>query len=487
MARSRTARDDALSGQPFSIILESISDGVFTVDESWRVTSFNRAAETITGIPRAQAVGRPCWEVFRASLCERDCALRRTFATGRPVVGRSAFIVRGDGERLPISVSTAVLRDAQGRVIGGAETFRDLSAVEELRKELSGRFEIGDFVSRSPAMRRLFDVVLQVAASDCTVLIQGETGTGKELLARALHNAGRRRGRPFIAVNCAALPETLLESELFGYRAGAFTGAQRDKPGRFALAEAGTLFLDEIGDMPPSVQVKLLRVLQDGTYDVVGGIRTVRADVRVVAATHRDLERRVEEGSFRADLYYRINVVKIEIPPLRERREDVPLLVDHFVARLNRLQGRRSAASTPRCWACSWPTSSPATCGSSRTSSSTRSSCAKGTGWSSAICPRASCPAGVRAHRRSPSVRRRGRRRPGSSPKRSSDTASTASPAPGPWASTRARCSARSAPSASRSRSATDARESAPERPLHRPGSGGPTRRRVPSDRHVHR
>jgi PAS domain S-box-containing protein len=340
MARSRTARDDALSGQPFSIILESISDGVFTVDESWRVTSFNRAAETITGIPRAQAVGRPCWEVFRASLCERDCALRRTFATGRPVVGRSAFIVRGDGERLPISVSTAVLRDAQGRVIGGAETFRDLSAVEELRKELSGRFEIGDFVSRSPAMRRLFDVVLQVAASDCTVLIQGETGTGKELLARALHNAGRRRGRPFIAVNCAALPETLLESELFGYRAGAFTGAQRDKPGRFALAEAGTLFLDEIGDMPPSVQVKLLRVLQDGTYDVVGGIRTVRADVRVVAATHRDLERRVEEGSFRADLYYRINVVKIEIPPLRERREDVPLLVDHFVARLNRLQGK---------------------------------------------------------------------------------------------------------------------------------------------------
>jgi PAS domain S-box-containing protein len=340
MARSRLARPDALPGQSTSIILESISDGVFTVDESWQVTSFNRAAEAITGIRREEAIGRPCCDVFRASLCETDCALRHTFATGKPVVGRPAFIVRSDGERLPISVSTAVLRDETGRVVGGAETFRDLSAVEELRKELSGRFEIGDFVSRSPALRRIFDILPQVAASDCTVLVQGETGTGKELLARALHHASPRRRRSFVAVNCAALPETLLESELFGYKAGAFTGAQRDKPGRFALAEGGTLFLDEVGEMSPALQVKLLRVLQDGTYDVVGGVGTLRADVRVIAATNRDLQRRTEEGAFRRDLYYRIDVVKIEIPPLRERREDVPLLVDHFVARLNHLQGK---------------------------------------------------------------------------------------------------------------------------------------------------
>jgi PAS domain S-box-containing protein len=340
MIRRPPVPRDAFPAESTSTILESISDGVFTVDDDWRVTSFNRAAETITGIRREQAIGRACYEVFRASLCETDCALRHTFATGKPVVGRSAFIVRADGERLPISVSTAVLRDEQGCVIGGAETFRDLSAVEELRKEVSGRFEIGDLVSRSPAMRRVFDILPQVAASDCTVLVQGETGTGKELLARALHNAGPRRRRPFVAVNCAALPETLLESELFGYKAGAFTGAERDKPGRFALAEKGTLFLDEIGDMSPGLQVKLLRVLQDGTYDVVGGTGTLRSDVRVIAATHRDLERRIEEGTFRVDLYYRINVVKIDVPPLRERREDVPLLVDHFVTRLNRIRGR---------------------------------------------------------------------------------------------------------------------------------------------------
>ncbi len=342
-----TRRPAAVDPAVTAAILDSISDGVFTVGSDWRITSFNRAAETITGVPRAEAVGRPCAEVFRASMCEADCALRRTLATGKPVVNRSVFIVNGEGRRIPISVSTAVLRDAKGRVIGGAETFRDLSLVEELRRELEGRCELGDLVSRSPAMHRLFDTLPQIAASESTVLIEGETGTGKERLARALHDLSPRRPGPFVAVNCGALPDTLLESELFGHKAGAFTDARRDKAGRLAMAEGGTLFLDEIGETSPALQVRLLRVLQDRVYQPLGATRPRRADVRVLAATHRDLAALVRAGTFRQDLFYRIHVVRIALPPLRARREDIPLLARHFIDRFNRLQGKAVAGLAP--------------------------------------------------------------------------------------------------------------------------------------------
>jgi PAS domain S-box-containing protein len=317
------------------------------VDHDWRITSFNRAAEEITGIPRDEAIGKRCSEVFRASMCEADCALRHTMETGKTIVNCSCYIVNSEGRRIPISVSTALLRNAEGVVVGGAETFRDLSVVEELRKELMGRFEIGDIVSRSPYMRRLFDVLPQVASSDSTVLIQGETGTGKELLARAIHHMSRRKDRPFVAVNCGALPDTLLESELFGYKAGAFTGAERDKPGRFALAEGGTILLDEIGDVTPALQVRLLRTLQERTYEPLGATASVQADVRIIAATNKDLSELVEKGSFRSDLFYRVNVIRMELPPLRKRKEDIPLLVERFIARFNRLQGRAVQGVTP--------------------------------------------------------------------------------------------------------------------------------------------
>jgi PAS domain S-box-containing protein len=322
------------------IILDSIADGVFTVGPDWRVTSFNRAAAEITGVSRKEALGKPCSEVFRASMCEADCALRRTMETGKPIVNQAAFIVTAEGRRVPISVSTAILRDGRGRVIGGAETFRDLSLVEELRKELEGRFQVGDLVSRSAAMRRVFDVLPQLAASDSTVLIQGETGTGKELVARAIHGLSARKAMPFVAVNCGALPDTLLESELFGYKTGAFTGADKDKPGRFALAEGGTLFLDEIGEVSPALQVRLLRVLQEKVYEPLGGTRPVKANVRVMAATNRDLAAQVRKGVFREDLFYRVNVVRLDLPPLRKRKEDVPLLAEHFIARFNRIQAK---------------------------------------------------------------------------------------------------------------------------------------------------
>ncbi|NLF85661.1 MAG: sigma 54-interacting transcriptional regulator, partial [Lentisphaerae bacterium] len=328
-------------------ILESISDGVFTVDADWRITYFNAAAERITGIRRREALGRGCAEVFRASMCETNCALRQTLKSGKPVINRAAFIVTADGRRIPVSVSTAILRDARGRLVGGAETFRDLSLVEALRKELSGAFQVGDLVSRSPAMRRLQVLLPQVADSGATVLIQGETGTGKELLARAVHNHSPRRRKPFVAVNCGALPDTLLESELFGYVKGAFTGADRDKPGRFAAAEGGTLFLDEIGDISPAMQVRLLRVLQEHAYEPLGSVVSRQADVRVIAATHRDLAERIRAGAFREDLFYRLNIVRLDLPPLRSRKEDIPLLADHFVARFNRRQGRHVAGLTP--------------------------------------------------------------------------------------------------------------------------------------------
>jgi PAS domain S-box-containing protein len=318
--------------------LESISDGVFTVDPEWRITSFNRAAEEITGVARGEALGKRCSEVFRSSMCEAECALRRTLKTGKPVIGKSGYIIDSDGNRIPISVSTAVLRDAAGRVTGGAETFRDLSEVEALRRELEGKFQIGDLVSRSPLMQRLFEVLPALAASPSTVLILGETGTGKELVARTIHSLSPHSQGPFIAVNCGALPDTLLESELFGYKAGAFTGAIKDKPGRFAMARGGTLFLDEIGEVSPALQVRLLRVLQDRGYEPLGATRSESTDARIIVATNKDLIDQVRQGVFREDLYYRVNVVRIELPPLRSRKEDIPLLVEQFVARFNRLQ-----------------------------------------------------------------------------------------------------------------------------------------------------
>lgn len=321
-------------------ILDSITEGVFTVDREWRITSFNHAAEEITGISRDRAIGKPCKDILRANICEGDCALANTMECGKPIVNRSITIVDNRGRRKPISITTALLKDADGQTIGGVETFRDLTKMEKLRKEIRRQYEVADIISRNHRMQGLFSVLPDIANSSSTVLIEGESGTGKELFAGAIHQLSPRRKKPFIAVNCGALPDTLLESELFGYKAGAFTDAKKDKPGRFALAEGGTLFLDEIGDVSPAMQVRLLRFLQERVYEPLGSVTPVHADVRIVAATHQNLTSLVKEKRFREDLYYRINIVKLEIPPLRDRLEDVPLLVDHFIDRFNTLQGK---------------------------------------------------------------------------------------------------------------------------------------------------
>jgi transcriptional regulator with PAS, ATPase and Fis domain len=233
-----------------------------------------------------------------------------------------------------------VLRNAAGGIIGGVETFRDLREVETLRRELDEKFQLGDMVSKSHAMRSVFDIAGVVADSTSTVLIQGATGTGKELLARAIHNMSKREKSPFIAVNCGALPDSLLESELFGYKKGAFTGATNDKPGRFALAGKGTLFLDEIGEISPALQVRLLRVLQERCYEPLGSVKSEKSEARIIVATNRDLRAITQTGEFRQDLYYRINVIQIDLPALRERLEDIPMLVDHFIMRFNRIQNK---------------------------------------------------------------------------------------------------------------------------------------------------
>ncbi|MCJ8501844.1 sigma-54 interaction domain-containing protein [Desulfatitalea alkaliphila] len=321
-------------------ILDSLAEGVFTVDLDWRITSFNRAAERITGTPKDQAIGRFCFEVFRADACESGCVIRRTMKAGRPLSNLSVHVYRADKRRIPISVSTALLRDEAGNVVGGVETFQDMSAIRELQRALAKDHSFADIVSKSPAMLRLFHLLPQVAASGSTILIQGASGTGKELVARAIHHHSPQGQGPFVAVNCGALPDTLIESELFGHKAGAFTDARQDRPGRFAMAQNGTIFLDEIGDISPAVQVRLLRVLQEKTYEPLGASRPVATNARIVAATHRDLAQQVRAEHFRDDLYYRVNVFKIDLPPLAARKEDIPLLTEHFIQRYNHLRAR---------------------------------------------------------------------------------------------------------------------------------------------------
>jgi len=321
-------------------ILNSINEGVFTVDINWRITSFNRAAERITQVQKSDAIGRPCCEVFRASICENDCALKRTLATGKPAFNFTASIITNSGRQIPIRLSTALLKERDGTLAGGVETFQDLTQIEQLRKELESRYTFEDIIGRSQAMMNLFKMMPQIAESDSTVLILGASGTGKELFAQAIHNLSYRTDKPFVAVNCAALPDTLLESELFGYKKGAFTGAQKDKPGRFALAQGGTILLDEIGDVSPAMQVRLLRVLQEKQIEPLGSVQPIKIDVRVISSTNQDLEDLVREKKFREDLFYRIQVVQLKLPDLRQRRIDIPILIDYMIAKFNKLKDK---------------------------------------------------------------------------------------------------------------------------------------------------
>lgn len=328
------------SNLPCSAVLDSLADGVFTVDLDWNITFFNEAASRITGIPAEEAVGSKCWEVFHSSLCDGDCALRSCMKDCGRISNKSIFFIHADGRKVPVSISASPLVDATGNLLGGVESFRDLTDIQIIRREVEESWRFEDIIGKSEPLAKVFSILPQVSKSEATVLLLGESGTGKELFARAIHNLSERKDGPFVAVNCGALPDNLLESELFGYKEGAFTDARKDKAGRFELAAGGTIFLDEIGDMPAKLQVKLLRVLQEKTFEPLGAVESVKTNVRVVAATNKNLSELVEQGAFRQDLYYRLNVVTLTLPPLKDRVEDIPLLINHFISRLNALQGK---------------------------------------------------------------------------------------------------------------------------------------------------
>ncbi|MBD3299460.1 MAG: PAS domain-containing protein [candidate division Zixibacteria bacterium] len=313
------------------LIFNSISDGVFTVDRHCIITSFNSAAERITGFRANEAVGKHCFDIFRTEVCHKQCALKDTLKTQNQVQDARVSILTRDGREVPIQVTTTLLRDEDHSVIGAVEFFRDISEIEHLRKSLDQKDSLRSIVSVTRQMQDLIGLLPDVAQSDCSVLIQGPSGSGKELLAQVVHNLSPRRYGPYIKINCAALPDQLLESELFGYKKGAFTDAKQDKPGQFGMASGGTLLLDEISEMDVSLQVKLLRVLNNGEYRPLGSTKTLHTDARIIAATNADLMTAIKQKRFREDLYYRINVVTLDIPPLCERPADIPVLVDHFI------------------------------------------------------------------------------------------------------------------------------------------------------------
>jgi len=316
-------------------ILESILDGVFTVDSQFRITSFNKAAENITGYKKEEVLGKNCSEVMKSPDADA-CPLKKTLETGENVSNYEMEIITKNGKRIPVSVNTAILYDEKGEVIGGVETFRDMSEIVRLRNEVRHRFSFGNIIGKSDCMQIIYDKLEVISVTDSNVLIEGETGTGKDLIARTIHYNSMRKDKPFVKINCAAIPENLLESELFGYKKGAFTGAVMDKMGKFEAADGGTIFLDEIGDMPLSLQAKILRVIEEREFERLGEVETRKVDVRVIAATNRPLKELVEQGKFRMDLYYRLNVVRIRLPALRERAEDIPLLLDHFIEVFNK-------------------------------------------------------------------------------------------------------------------------------------------------------
>jgi PAS domain S-box-containing protein len=365
-----TDRNDLLQGEPetpltgerkLAAILNSVWEAVITVGPDHRIASFNRAAERLVGIPEADALGKDCRNILHANFgpAQADCPMGDVSEGGSPRTEVNGTLVRADGSIVPVSASWGFLEDEPGHVLGFVVSFRSFDEIERLVEERRSSSPFREIVGRTSRIQEIFELIDMVKETDSTVLITGESGTGKGLFARAIHDLSPRRDGPFVKVNCAALTETLLESEMFGHVKGAFTGAVSDKVGRFEAADGGTIFLDEIGEISPALQVKLLHVLQDHEFQRVGSSRTMKADVRVIAATNRDLKESMREGRFREDLFYRLHVIPIVVPPLRERKEDIPPLVAHILKSLRKRGLDRVRSVSPDAMRClleyRWP------------------------------------------------------------------------------------------------------------------------------------
>jgi len=350
-------------------IIGTMNEGLLLVAPDGTMLMVNKAFEDLTGYKTEEVVGRPCTllscDACETTLKEGGTSWCSLFDKGQ-VIRKRCSLIKKDGSCLPVLKNASLLKDDEGLPLGAVETLTDISEVERLDQEvhlLSHQLETRNgfqgIVGSSPVMEKVYQIIQKAALSDAPVIIYGESGTGKELVARAIHLVGRRKDAPFVQLNCAALNESLLESELFGHIKGAFTGAYRHRMGRFEAAHEGDLFLDEIADIPLATQVKLLRVLETKQFERVGDHRPISVDVRIITATNKDLQDLIDSKRFREDLFFRINVIPIHLPPLRERQEDVPLLVNAFVERLRKRTGKRITGLSPgamdRFMSYSWP------------------------------------------------------------------------------------------------------------------------------------
>ncbi|HEY5594286.1 MAG TPA: sigma 54-interacting transcriptional regulator [Nitrospiria bacterium] len=329
------------------VILDSLNDSVVTIGLDKKIKYLNKAAERLLGYSKEEAKEMSCAEVVRCAACDNECLLEQTLSTSRNIYNYETVLRNKSGKLVTISTNTVLLKNKSGRVIGGVEIIRDRSQIEALNEALRGRYSFENIIGKNHRMQSVYARLPEMARSESGILIEGELGTGKELLAHAIHENSPRREKPFVKVNCGGLTDVMLACELFGYVKGAFTGAVSDRVGHLELADGGTLFLDEIGFMSPATQLKLIKFMKEKQFERVGETRKVRADVRVIAATHRDLHAAVEHAEFLVELYDQLTTVPVALPPLRERRDDIPLLVQHFLKRFNTLLEKKIKSVAP--------------------------------------------------------------------------------------------------------------------------------------------